>query len=168
MKRSTSIIPREIIEGRIALLRGERVLLSTDLAKLYQVTPRALIQAVQRNRDRFPGDFMFQLTKEEFSNLKSQSVISSWGGARRSTPYAFTEEGIAMLSGVLRSKRAVRVNIEIMRAFVRLRNLLASHGDLSRKLDALEKRYDSQFKVVFDALRQMMIPPEPPRRRIGF
>ncbi len=111
---------------------------------------------------------MFQLSREEFTHLKSQIVISSWGGLRRATPYAFTEQGVAMLSSVLRSKRAVQVNIEIMRAFVRLRRILASHADLARKLDALERKYDAQFKVVFDAIRQLMTPPEPKHRPIGF
>ncbi len=111
---------------------------------------------------------LFQLSKAEFSNLKSQIVTSSWGGLRRAPPYAFTEQGVAMLSSVLRSKRAIRVNIEIMRAFVRLRQMLASHADLARKLDALEKKYDAQFKVVFDAIRELMKPPEPKRRPIGF
>jgi hypothetical protein len=111
---------------------------------------------------------MFQLSKEEFSNLKSQIVISSWGGLRRAAPYAFTEQGVAMLSSVLRSKRAVQVNIEIMRAFVRLRRILASHADLARKLDSLEKKYDTQFKVVFDAIRELMKPPETKKRPIGF
>ncbi len=111
---------------------------------------------------------MFQLSSEEFRNLKSQIVTSRWGGLRRATPYAFSEEGVAMLSSVLRSKRAVRVNIEIMRTFVRLRKLLASHDDLARKLLVMEKRYDAQFKVVFDAIRQLMMEPEPKRRRIGF
>ncbi len=111
---------------------------------------------------------MFQLSQTEFADLKSQIVISSWGGSRRAPPYAFTEQGVAMLSSVLRSQRAVQVNIEIMRAFVRLREMLASHSELSRKLDALEKKYDAQFKVVFDAIRQLMTPPAQPRRRLGF
>ncbi len=143
-------------------------MLSTNLARLYQVAPRALVQAVKRNADRFPNDFMFQLSNEEFKNLKSQIVTSSWGGLRRATPYAFTEQGVAMLSSVLRSKRAVRVNIEIMRAFVRLRRLLASNEELARKLALLENKYDAQFKVVFDAIRELMSPPGPKHRRIGF
>jgi hypothetical protein len=158
----------EAIEKRILLLRGERVMLSTDLAALYQVEPRVLVQAVKRNHDRFPEDFMVQLTREEVGNLKSQVVISSWGGPRRASPYAFTEQGVAMLSSVLRSPLAVRVNVEIMRAFVRLRRLLVSHEDLARKLEKLEQRYDAQFRVVFDAIRQLMAPPERPRRSIGF
>jgi len=163
-----SLIPVERIERMILLIRGQKVMLSRDLAKLYGVEPRALIQAVKRNIDRFPSDFMFQLTKEEFDNLKSQIVTSSWGGVRRAAPYAFTEQGVAMLSSVLRSKRAVQVNIEIMRAFVNLRRLLASHEQLARKLAKLEKKYDVQFKIVFDAIRQLMADTEPPRKRIGF
>ena len=168
MMKSETVIPSERIEQSIFLIRGQKVMLSADLAGLYQVEPRALVQAVKRNIDRFPRDFMFQLSKEEFSNLKSQIVISSWGGLRRARPYAFTEQGVAMLSSVLRSKRAIRVNIEIMRAFVRLRQMLASHIELARKFEELEKKYDSKFKVVFDALRQLMVRPEPKRRPIGF
>ncbi len=168
MANSRAVIPMERIEGHIFRIRGERVMLSTHLAELYDVEPRALVQAVKRNLERFPGDFMFQLNTDEFANLKSQIVTSSWGGARRAAPYAFTEQGVAMLSSVLRSQRAVQVNIEIMRAFVRLRRLLATHADLARKLAELEKKYDAQFRVVFDAIRQLMAPPDPPRRRIGF
>ena len=143
-------------------------MLDADLAAMYQVTTGALIQAVKRNRHRFPADFMFQLRGQEVTDLKSQSVISSsWGGRRRSHPYAFTEQGVSMLSSVLRSKRAVLVNIEIMRAFMKLRRLLATHIDLARKLDALEKD-DAQFRVVFDAIRELMKPPEPKKRPIGF
>ncbi len=158
------------IEGRIFLIRGQKVLLSMHLAELYEVEPRVLVQAVKRNRERFPEDFMFQLSKDEFANLKSQIVISSWGGTRRATPYAFTEQGVAMLSSVLRSKRAILVNIEIMRAFVKLRRLFADHKDLARKLAAMERKYDAQFKVVFDAIRELMTPPEAPKKKrpIGF
>ncbi len=155
------------IEQRIQTLRGQRVMLSTDLARLYEVELRALIQAVKRNIERFPADFMFQLSEAESKILKSQIVISSWGGAR-ARPYAFTEQGVAMLSSVLRSPRAIHVNIEIMRAFVRLRRMIATHQDLTRKLDALEKKYDSHFKVVFEAIRQLMQPLVRSRRRIGF
>jgi hypothetical protein len=168
MHKDIALVPHEHIERLILLIRGQKVMLSTDLAELYQVEPRVLVQAVKRNIARFPRDFMFQLSKEEFSNLKSQIVISSWGGLRRATPYAFTEQGVAMLSTVLRSKRAIQVNIEIMRAFVRLRRILASHKDLARRLDELEKKYDTQFKVVFDAIRQLMAPPQKPSRKIGF
>jgi hypothetical protein len=166
--KNTPLIPIERIERSILLIRGQKVMLSADLAELYQVEPRVLVQAVKRNMARFPQDFMFQLTEEEYSNLKSQFVISSWGGVRRARPYAFTEQGVAMLSSILRSKRAIQVNIEIMRAFVRLRRILASHADLARKLDSLEKKYDTQFKVVFDAIRELMKPPETKKRPIGF
>jgi len=166
--KDQSLIPVERIERSILLIRGQKVMLSTDLAELYQVEPRVLVQAVKRNISRFPKDFMFQLTEEEFSNLKSQIVISSWGGLRRARPYAFTEQGVAMLSSVLRSKRAIQVNVEIMRAFVRLRRMLASNKELARRLDALEKKYDAQFKVVFDAIRELMKPPESKKRPIGF
>src|SRR6266700_3302940 len=149
----------EQIERRIYLIRSERVMLSGDLAALYRVAPKVLVQAVKRNRPRFPPDFLFQLTKAEFANLKSQIVTSSWGGVRRARPYAFTEEGVAMLSGVLHSHRAVRVNVAIMGAFVRLRRLLATHATLARKLAELEYRYDGQFRVVFEAIRELMSPP---------
>jgi hypothetical protein len=142
-------------------------MLSTDLAALYDVEPGALVQAVKRNMERFPEDFTFQLTPDEYRILKSQSVISRWGG-RRHAPYAFTEQGVAMLSSVLRSKRAAQVNVEIMRAFVRLRRILAENVGLARRLDELEKKYDVQFKVVFDTIRQLMLPPEPKKKRIGF
>jgi hypothetical protein len=168
MSRQGSIVPVARIEHAILLLRGQKVMLSTHLAELYEVEPRALVQAVKRNIKRFPTDFMFQLTGAEFANLKSQIVTSSWGGIRRAPPYAFTEQGVAMLSSVLRSRRAMQVNVEIMRAFVRLRRMLTSHAELARKLTEMEKTYDAQFKVVFDALRQLMAPPEPKRRGIGF
>ena len=129
------------------MLRGQKVLLSTHLAELYGVLPKALVQAVKRNAERFPSDFMFQLTHDEFAILKSQTVTSSWGGQRRAPPYAFTEQGVAMLSTVLRSRRAVLVNIEIMRTFVRLRQLMAGNADLARKLAELESKYDRQFKL---------------------
>jgi hypothetical protein len=162
------VIPVEIIERKIYLIRGQKVMLSSDLAELYGVEPRALVQAVKRNIERFPDDFMFQLNDAEFENLKSQIVTSSWGGLRRAAPYAFTEQGVAMLSSVLRSKRAIEVNIHIMRAFVKLRELMATHKDLARKLADIEKKYDAQFKVVFDAIRQLMAPPETKKRKIGF
>jgi hypothetical protein len=160
-------VPLRHIEQAILLVRGHRVMLSPDLAALYGVEPRALVQAVKRNRTRFPDDFMFQLTPDEWRILKSQSVISSWGGMR-ALPYAFTEQGVAMLSSVLRSPRAVQVNVEIMRAFVRLRRILAENAGLAQRLDELEKKYDVQFRVVFDTIRQLMQPPEPKKKRIGF
>jgi len=163
-----AIVPMEHITQMIVLIRGYKVMLDSDLAQLYGVATKALIQAIKRNEDRFPEDFMFQLTEQEFNNLRSQIVTSSWGG-RRYPPYAFTEQGVAMLSSVLRSKRAVMVNVEIMRAFVRLRQMLASNADLARKLAALEKKHDAQFKIVFNAIRELMTPPEPKKKRpIGF
>ena len=159
---------RIAIDVRIHLVRGVRVMLGADLAALYGVEARALIQAVGRNRSRFPADFMFQVTAVEQRILKSQSVISSWGGRRRARPYAFTEQGVAMLSGVLRSPRAVAVNIEIMRAFVRLQRVASAVADLGSKLAALERKYDAQFGEVFHAIRQLMLPREPRRARIGF
>ncbi|MBI3752722.1 MAG: ORF6N domain-containing protein [Deltaproteobacteria bacterium] len=162
------VIQQEVIERKIYIIRGHKVMLSTDLAELYEVEPRVLVQAVKRNIDRFPSDFMFQLNDTEFYNLKSQIVTSSWGGLRRANPYALTEQGVAMLSSILRSKRAIRVNISIMRAFVKLREMLAAHKGLARKLNAMEKKYDSQFKIVFDAIRQLMTSPEPKRKKIGF
>jgi len=169
MTDKLAVVPLERIESHIVLMRGQKVMLSTHLAELYEVEPRVLVQAVKRNTTRFPEDFMFQLSAEEFANLKSQFVISSWGGSRRAAPYAFTEQGVAMLSSVLRSDRAIHVNVEIMRAFVRLRQMLASNADLARKLATLEKKYDAQFKIVFDAIRELMTPPEPKKKRpIGF
>lgn len=162
------ILQKEVIEGKIYMVRGHKVMLSTDLAELYEVLPKVMMQAVKRNIERFPADFMFMLSNQEVMNLKSQIVTSSWGGIRRANPYAFTEQGVAMLSSVLRSKRAVQVNIEIMRAFVTLRQMLSSNVELARKFDALEKKYDAQFKIVFDAIRQLMTPPENKKGQIGF
>jgi len=168
VSENTSLVPAERIERSILFIRNQKVILDADLASLYDVLTKVLVQTVRRNIERFPEDFMFQLTTEEFSDLRSQFVTSSQWGGRRYPPYAFTEQGVAMLSSVLRSKRAVQVNIEIMRAFVRLRKMLASHADLARKLEDLEKKYDAQFRVVFDAIRQLMQPPEPKKRGIGF
>lgn len=155
-------------ERCILLIRKQRVMLSDDLAVLYGVETKALNRAVRRNVERFPDDFMFQLTREEWTDLKCQIGTSSWGGSRVA-PYAFTEQGVAMLSSVLRSPRAVQVNIAIMRAFVHLRELLLSNADLARKLSELEAKYDSQFRVVFEAIRQLMAPPPaPPKPEIGF
>jgi hypothetical protein len=163
-----ALIPLEIIERRILLIRGHKVMLSTHLAELYEVETRVLNQAVKRNISRFPEDFMFQLNTSETEQLVSQNVIPHKKYFGGSLPYAFTEQGVAMLSSVLNSERAINVNIEIMRAFVRLRRILASHSELARKLDALEKKYDAQFKVVFDAIRELMRPPESKKRPIGF
>ena len=157
-----------MIERRIYLIRGHKVMLDDDLAELYEISTGNLNLAVRRNRARFPQDFMFQLTPAEFQNLRLQFATSRWGG-RRYRPYAFTEHGVAMLSSVLKSERAVQVNILIMRAFVQLRQILATHKDLARKLEEMEKKYDAQFKVVFTAIRELMEPkPVPPSRQIGF
>ena len=160
----------ERIESAILFIRGHKVMLDRDLAALYGVTTFNLNKAVKRNTDRFPEDFMFQLTAEEASTLRFQIGMSKGKGrgGRRYLPYVFTEQGVAMLSSVLRSKRAVQVNVEIMRAFVRLRRMLASNEDLARKLAALEKKYDSQFRVVFEAIQELMAPPTPRKRKIGF
>jgi hypothetical protein len=157
------------VDRKILLVRGERVLLDADLAELYGVPTGQLVRAVKRNAARFPVDFMFQLTADEAAHLRFQTGISSSGhGGRRYAPYAFTEQGVAMLSSVLHSSRAIAVNIEIMRAFVRLREMLSTHADLARKLATLEKKYDSQFRMVFDAIRELMTPPAKPKGRIGF
>ena len=162
------VIPIERIEKQILLFRGHKVMLDSDLAELYGVKPIRLREQVKRNRERFPEDFMFQLTEDEVTILVSQNAIPSKKHLGGYLPYVFTQEGIAMLSSVLRSKRAVMVNIAIMRAFVKLREMLAARKDLARKLEVLEQKYDSQFKVVFGAIRQLMAPSARPRRRIGF
>lgn len=164
------LVPVEVIERRILLIRGHKVMLDSHLAELYQVTTGNLNLAVRRNRERFPEDFMFPVTKEEAECLLLQSARANAGrGGRRTLPYAFTEQGVAMLSTVLNSKRAIAVNIAIMRTFVRLRQILATHKDLAQRLAALEKKCGQQFKVVFDILKQLMeAPPEPPRRPIRF
>src|SRR5438309_9366125 len=175
------------VERHIYLIRGEKVILDADLAWLYAVETKVLNRAVKRNKDRFPTDFMFQLTRDETEGLRLQIGTSTdptargmsglrfqFGtsknrrGGRRYLPYAFTEQGVAMLSSVLRTPRAVQVNIAIMRTFVRLREMLLSNAELARKLAALENKYDAQFKVVFDAIRELMLPPVPPKRQIGF
>jgi len=165
-----NLVSIENIEQGILFIRGHKVILADTLAKLYQVEVRILNQAVKRNFNRFPVDFLFQLTKDEAANLKSQFVISSLGhgGARRGLPYAFTEHGIAMLSSVLNSKRAVMVNIEIVRTFIRLRQMLQTNVELSKRLDELEKKYDGQFSIVFKAIRGLMSPEEKSARKIGF
>jgi hypothetical protein len=179
MLKDRSLIPIERIERLILLIRGHKVMLDRDLAYLYGVTTKVLNQAVKRHKDRFPEDFMFQLTMEEGkiwwtevkgAGLRSQIVTLKRGQHIKYRPYAFTEHGILMLSSVLNSEQAIKVNIEIMRAFVRLRQILASNKELAKRLDELEKKYDAQFKLVFDAIRQLMAPPEPepPKKRIGF
>ncbi|HEY6191891.1 MAG TPA: ORF6N domain-containing protein [Bacteroidota bacterium] len=163
-------IPREIIEKRIVLIRGAKVMLDFHLAELYDVETKAINRAVRRNAERFPTDFCFQISVEEWQSLRyhfGTSSRSQWGG-RRYRPFVFTEQGVAMLSSVLKSKRAIRVNVEIMRAFVALREILASNAELARKLDGLEKRHDEQFRIVFEAIRRLMVPAEKPKRQIGF
>jgi hypothetical protein len=162
-----NIIPQEIIEGKILFIRGKKVMLDRDLAQLYGVTTGNLNKSVNRNTERFPEDFMFQLTGEEFKNLKFHFGISSWGGTRK-LPRVFTENGVAMLSSVLNSRRAIHVNIQIMRTFTKLREMLMTHKDLKQKIEEMEKKYDYQFKIVFDAIKQLLRTPENPKKRIGF
>ena len=164
----TELVPVERIFGKIFLIRETKVMLDRDLAELYGVETRVLKQAVRRNIKRFPDDFMFDLTYQEFRNLTSQIVTSSWGGARR-PPMAFTEQGVAMLSSVLRSDTAINVNIQIMRAFTKLRQMLMTHEDLKLKIEVMETKYDRNFKVVFDAIKQLMEPEDTTeKKRIGF
>ena len=167
---NTNLIVIEQIERSIYLIRGEKVMLDRDLAKLYGVSTAALNQAVRRNRERFPEDFMFQLTPAEIAELNRSQIVIGSAKHRdpRSRPYAFTEQGVAMLSSVLRSKCAITVNIEIMRAFVKLRQMLASNAELARRLDELESKYDKQFNAVFAAIRQLMDAPARNRKPIGF
>ena len=167
--RPLTVTRVDVIDRKIHVIRHQRVLLDADLAALYGVETKALVQAVKRNTPRFPSDFMFRLTVAEFGTLRSQSVTSNERGGRRHRPYAFTEHGVAMLSSVLRSRRAIHVNIAIMRAFVRLRETVIHHERLTAKIATLERKYDGQFAVVFEAIRELMMPPIPPlRRRIGF
>lgn len=168
MKETELAVDLLRVERAIRIIRGDKVILDEDLAELYGVETKKLIQAVKRNIDRFPADFMFQLTNQEFKDLRSQFVTSSQWGGRRTPPYAFSEQGVAMLSSVLHSPRAVQVNIEIMRTFVRLRRMLASHAELAERLERLEQKYDDQFRVVFDAIRQLMTPDSAKKEQIGF
>lgn len=165
---SENLIPLDLIENQIHIIRGHKVMLSTHLAELYEVEPRSLMQSVKRNIDRFPDDFMFQLTKEEFAGLRSQFVILKKGENFKYLPYAFTEQGVAMLSSVLRSSRAVQVNIQIMRTFVQIRQLIGSNKEIALRIDELENRYDHQFKIIFDAIRELMTPAEPKKNPVGF
>ncbi|HLA11805.1 MAG TPA: ORF6N domain-containing protein [Pyrinomonadaceae bacterium] len=177
MSKALETVPVERIAHAILLIRGEKVILDADLAKLYGVTAKRLNEQVRRNRERFPEDFMFQLTKEEFANmegevgptnLRSQIATSRSHGGRRYLPYAFTEHGAIMAANVLNSEQAVRASVEVVRAFVRLRQMLSSNAEFAKKLEELERKYDRQFKVVFDAIRQLMTPLEPKRKQIGF
>ena len=164
----SNLVSTEVIATKIFVIRGKRVMLDADLAVLYGVETKVLIQSVKRNIRRFPEDFMFRITKEEFVNLRSQFVTSNRGG-RRYLPYVFTQEGVAMLSSVLNSERAIMVNIQIMmRAFAQFRRLLLTHKDLRRKIEEMEKKYDAQFKVVFEALKKLLEPPVKGKRVIGF
>ena len=164
----SELLPKELIEDKILLIRGQKVMLDVHLANLYGVETKSLNRAVKRNLERFPDDFIFQLNNQEVRNLRYQFGTSSFWGGHRYLPYVFTEFGVAMLSSVLKSERAILVNIQIMRTFGRLRQILSAHKDLARKLQALENKYDSQFKVVFDAIRQLMTPPVSVKRKIGF
>src|SRR5437588_12113511 len=169
MKESLTRVAAERIEQAILVIRGKRVILDSDLAKLYGVTTARLNQQVRRNTERFPDDFMFELMKEEYDSLMLQFATSKGGrGGRRKLPLVFAEHGAIMAANVLNSERAVRTSVEVVRAFVRLRQILASNAELARKLEELEKKYDRQFKVIFDAIRQLMTPPEPKRKQIGF
>ena len=168
-KNIRSFMPAEVIENKILMIRGHKVMLDADLAALYGVKTFNLNKAVKRNASRFPIDFMFQLTKEETNSLRFHIGISKPGrGGRRYPPHVFTEQGVAMLSSVLKSERAAQVNVAVMRAFVRIRQILSSNKSLSRRLDELESKYDTQFKAVFDAIRELMSPPVKPRKCIGF
>jgi ORF6N domain len=169
MTQSLIALPLERVESAILLIRGEKVILDSDLAALYGVSTARLNQQVNRNLTRFPGDFMFRLTQTEFNNLILQNATSKKGrGGRRKLPYVFTEHGALMAANVLNSERAVQASVQVVRAFVKLRQLLASHADLARKLDALEKKYDRQFKVIFDAIRLLMTPAPANAKSIGF
>jgi hypothetical protein len=167
----SDMIPQEVIENKIYLIRGHKVMLSTDLARLYGVPTKRLNEQVKRNIKRFPSDFMFQLTLDEYKILRSQFATSSWGGERY-PPYVFTEQGVAMLSSVLNSERAIQVNIAVMRAFIRLRRVIAAHEELARKFSELERKiekHDVEIQSIFEAIRRLMAPPpERPKRRIGF
>ena len=168
MDGQMSLVPVERIERAILSIRGEKVMLDSDLAELYGVETKRLNEQVRRNLSRFPPDFMFQLTSQEWESLRSQFATLKRGEHRKYLPCAFTEHGALMLANVLNSERAAQTSVQVVRAFVRLRQMLASNAELARKLAALENKYDAQFKVVFDAIRQLMSPPEPKRREIGF
>jgi len=168
---NNSLIPLERIEKKIYLIRNQKVMIDEDLAKLYNVTTKRLNEQVKRNYDRFPQDFIFRFTKSEYDSLRSQIATSKRKGGRRYLPYAFTEQGVAMLSSVLNSKQAIKVNIQIMRAFVKLREILSTHKELAQKLKELELKIDShdqQIQSIFDVINQLIAPPEIPKKKIGF
>ena len=162
-----SLIPQEVIAGKILFIRKKNVMLDKDLAQMYGVETRQLTRQVRRNIDRFPEDFMFQLSKEEFDSLKCQFGTSSWGGTRK-LPIAFTEHGILMLSSVLNSKRAIQVNIQIMRIFIKMKEMLLDYKELQKKIEHIEKKYDEQFRIVFDTIKQLIIEEQKPKKTIGF
>ncbi len=164
---TTKIIPQEIIQNKIFLIRGKKVMLDRDLATLYGVETKYLTRQVRRNKDRFPEDFLLHLTRQEVRNLRCHFGTSSWGG-QRYLPYAFTEHGILMLSSVLNSSRAIQVNIQIMRTFTTLREMLTGHVELRRKIEEMEQKYDYQFKVVFKTIKKLLDPPQKPKNPIGF
>ena len=167
IKKDIITIPDEIIINKILLIRSKKVMIDRDLAELYEVETKVLNQAVKINIRRFPLDFMFQLNKNEFKNLRSQFVTSSWGG-RRQEPFVFTEQGIAMLSSVLRSDRAINVNIQIIRTFIKIRELLSTNKELKEKVDSMEKKYDKELKVIFNVLNRLLIEEKKPKDKIGF
>ncbi len=169
IKSITPLVPQELIECRIFLIREKKVMSDSDLAELYGVTTKVLLQAVRRNIIRFPEDFMYHLTNKEVMCLRSQFVTSNSGrGGRRYAPYVFTEQGIAMLSSILHSKKAVLVNIQIMRTFIKLKEMVMNHKDLQQKIEKIESKYDKQFRIVFDAIKSLLQIPEKPKGRIGF
>jgi len=159
--------PTELIASKIYLIRGQKIMLDRDLAELYGVETAQLKRAVRRNRERFPDDFMFELSISELDDLRCQFGTSKWGGTRYK-PFAFTEQGVAMLSGVLKSERAIKVNVQIMRTFTKLRNMLSSHKDLKLKIEDMEKRYDKQFRIVFEAIQQLLEEDQKPKKKIGY
>lgn len=167
MEKEMYLISKEKIISRIFLIRGRKVMLDRNLAELYQVSTRDLNKAVKRNMERFPSDFMFQLSRKEFSDLMFQFGTSSWGGARK-LPYVFTEYGVAMISGILKSKRAVIVNIQIIRVFIMLKKSLSGVGDLRLKIEAMERRYDKQLRIVFETIKHLTKEEKNPKKMIGF
>jgi len=167
MSDKKSLVPVERIERMVLFLRNQKVMLDFDLADVYGVSTKRLNEQVRRNIERFPADFMFQLTEQEFENLRSQ-IATAKLAMRRNPPYAFTEHGAVMLANVLNSQTAIDASVQVVRVFIQLREMLASHKELSRRLDELEKKYDSQFQAVFEAIRELMTPPEKEQKRIGF
>lgn len=169
MSKTNPVLPEEFIQNKIFIIRSKKVMIDSDLAMLYGVETKNLNKAVKRNIERFPEDFMFQLNKKEANSLRFQFGTSKTGsGGRRYLPYVFTQEGVAMLSSILNSERAIHVNIQIMRAFVKLRELMASHKDLRNKIEQMEKKYDRQCQIVFNAIKRLLEPPQKPKRPIGF